>query len=214
MPILAVDPQFDYTKTILAATGISTLIVGLISVVVQYFLKKSSDRQLAAFQADQTRLLEGHKDALKRDADAEVEKLRNKLRLDAFIYETRFGKLHDKQIDIIAELHKLILTTLESIAKLAMEHNMMGASQDTTSKAFNHLLSIKTYLDQHQIYLSKSLVSKVEAVYWEFHPILESLLDEAGTVKWDDFSNKLKTAMEPLLADLRDEFRRIGGVAK
>ena len=217
MFILAVDPQFDYTKTIWAAIGSSSILTGLIVLVFgtcfQSWLKGKSDRKLEALKAELSKEADLHKSSLKMDGDAELEKLRNKLRQDALTHEIRVRALYENQSEVIGELFRLIQVAVQGLQTYASRCEFQNAADgDQRSKAVADMFSIKAYFDPKRLIFPMILADRVDNLVLQMQNIYqESLQPPTNVLAWGRFVQKVEQQVEPLVRELQFEFRKILG---
>ncbi len=98
--------DWNAVLTTLAATGFGS--------AAFVFLAKALTTHL--FSVD----LECFKAELKGSQEKELERLRSDLRMAAFQRETRFAKLHEKQLEVIAELYRRLCSAHSAMSTLLL----------------------------------------------------------------------------------------------
>jgi len=132
----------------LAKFGIGTGILGLIAKnLFSQFLSRD---------------LEGYKAKLQAEHSREIERLKADIRTTAFEHETRFARLHDKRVQVIAELYKLLAQTATAfetwIAPLSLAPKPLAEMAKDAANAANAFFE---FFDQNQIYLDEKLCSLI-----------------------------------------------------
>ncbi len=225
MFVLAGDvAQVDWSKTLWVTSGVPALIVVLVGTLVQWWLKTRSDAQLERRKAELSKEVEVYKDSLKRDADAEAERLRNKLRLDAFVRETRFQSLQQEQAKVVQETFRNLVRADEALRQYVWitvsegttRHDAEGASEEACNRLFEqHTLN--------QLYFPKALsdqifdtIKQIRKTHSDFRKWQQ--LDESNRIPANapDYIVKaeesIRKQVPPLLEELRAEFRKLIGV--
>ena len=188
----------------LIATTIATFVSGAIMLLLTKIIEKS-----------QTRDLEDHKSQVQ--AELEVSKLQfeNELQIKLFEFQTKFSSLHQKQAEVIGELHGKMADTYEHLSHLVhpvQTTNNLEEMNRTTGEKYQDLAE---FCVKHKIYLDENTSDQVDSVLktmkmalikWRFaqeHPSSTNSLNSWNEA-WQSVSNEVPS----ILKELEGQFRK------
>jgi hypothetical protein len=173
-----------------------------------------------------TRETELFKIRVQKDANEEVERLRNSLHMLATEHQVRFSRLHEKRAVVIEEVYKR-LSELHSQAEsfvVTSENNPSPQQKEEYERIRRILYEYSSYVDQHQIFLPEALCKQLT----EHLPQLARTIHTAGVygggteyiteahARRSDAFTKAYEAFQTSIPDskarLEAEFRKILGV--
>jgi hypothetical protein len=166
--------------------------------------------------------LERFKTALKGSHEKEIERLRSDLRMVAFEREIRFVKLHEKRLDIIAELYRRLSAANIAMSKLVspMQFGGKEAEKQNHDRAADACQQFRDYYLQHRIYFDVGLcehLDGLDAKFWQIfihYYMYDSDDQEVARERrktqleaWDQASEEVP----PMLREIERSFRTLLG---
>jgi hypothetical protein len=162
---------------------------------------------------------------LSHTLDKDLEKFKGQLQLTAMEHEIRFGRLHVKRAEVIAELYKLLVKATWEAESFTSPIERAG-EPDKKQKyisAINAIAEYYRFFDQHRIYISPNLCAKLESFAEKLRaPVKrfglwvtqEHLADMAPKEKFDAWWSaweSVKNDVPELRAAIEEEFRKLLG---
>jgi len=195
----------DIWASIALSTISSSIFLGILA-----FLFKSLVGQLLS------RDIEKFKIQLEKSYAIELERLRVDLRKEAFEHETKFGNLHVKQMEIIAEVFRrlskietrFVWVVLPLFARTGKSHD-----DDQLKASFAEIIMFHEYFQENRIHLDRKLCDQI----FRLEGMLSQLYLSFNTENWTPNMERIGEALTeiPQLREvLESEFRRMLGVQK
>ncbi len=165
-----------------------------------------------------SRDLEAYKAKLLAEHSQEIEHLKADIRAAAFESETRFVRLHDKRVKIIAELYKLLARTavaFESwMAPLSFGTETMEEKARSATDAANAFFA---FFDENQIYLDVALCDLILRLRDAFRRAWADFGAGFNTPKgrqWVEVWQKFQSEIPPLRTEIEGRVRVMLGVIR
>ncbi len=190
-----------------------------IPVAVAWLLKTAFTEWLAR----ETKAFETN---LKANADIEIERLKNSLRMLAVEHQVRFSKLHEKRAELIGEVYKR-LTSLNLNGErfvITAENNPTPYKEKEFADLRQELSDVFIFVEQNRIYLPEDVcalldkhLGQIRSTVWSAgifgrietpndHTLQQSYT--SFTKAYEDFETVIPAARK----SLEKEFRRMLGV--
>jgi hypothetical protein len=152
-----------------------------------------------------------------RWAENHKERFRSELEQVAFTFQTRFGKLHEKRAEVIADLHNRILRTDEALHNLG-ELAERSDAQERYDDFLQQFDETHGFYKTHSIYFEPTTAEIVGAAFENLFAFGIDMKRITQLSPGADFSGFLvnvarsSEANRLALIALQDEFRRLLGV--
>lgn len=181
--------------------------------LIVYLAKQLSTHLLA-------RDLENFKSNLKAEHDKALERLRADLRIEAFQRETAFSRLHDKRVEVIGEVYRLISVVNLKMNRLIHEIQISGGPslEEQGQSAADAADAFLEYYLQHQIYFEEELCDQLQEfnqkMYeaWIKFGISKQLENpEARHAKWQEAWTAISDELPVKRRAVETAFRKILG---
>jgi hypothetical protein len=162
-------------------------------------------------------------------ASKRLEDFKVSLRSAAFERETRFAKLHDRRVKVVAELYKRLVRSqhsLRSFAHAIESDRMRGTKRERDKAAEQSVDAFWDYFEEHRIYLPEDLGERIDEFYRRSVSAylslgLADIAQELGSSDESDqreYTQNLAEAsriladdISPVRDDIEQEFRRLLG---
>lgn len=112
------------------------------------------------------RNLEKYKQALSADREQEKERLKHDLRMAAIEHGVRFIKIHERRVEVIAELYRRIDRARSDFAFLASPFGLTSdpTKQEQMKTAVDALIALSEFFHQNRVYLRGSISERVDGL--------------------------------------------------
>ncbi len=120
-------------EELLKTFGGQAILLAAVGYLIKTLVSNRFERDAEAFKAD-----------LKRNADIEIEKLKNALQMAAIEHQVRFSKLHEQRAEIIGKLSQLIEEVHSAVASFVLGNPRDAKKLDVArDRAFALLKSVQ-----------------------------------------------------------------------
>ncbi len=167
--------------------------------------------------------LEGHKHRVESLYEKNLEAYRHELEKIQKEHEVRFAALHEKRMEVIAELYSL----LRELAEVSLSASAAGIFPfpegfgkaelaEILKTGLRRLEAIKQFMDKNRLYFSEALADKIDRFIEKIHGPIE----RASSAVQEDYSKAtqelrslppLSEAIFSLRRDIEQEFRKLLG---
>jgi hypothetical protein len=183
-----------------------------------------SERLKAAIKAEYDEKLETHKAQLKAQSDIAIERLRSSLAMAANERHLVFSKLHEKRLEVIAEVYASLHAFIGALGNYAVSLGPMaqkGPSQsERGQKAAEIGYGFAALYGEKQIFIPKPTAKKLDQIreaatllYYQFFFNVDATPQISGEVarQWREVVLKLEDLSKRAMVDLQDNFRSLLG---
>ena len=218
----------DFLVLLISSTAVSTAIFGLVLWVTKTWIgerlknaiKAEYDTKLeshkAQLKAEYDNQLETYKIRLKSQSDIELERLKSSLAVTAAEQNTTFSKLHDRRVEVIANIYRLLRKLHKSVLEYLKIFEMSGerSRAERLADAANALKEFQPYFLENQIFLPKQIAVSIEGLNNELLNITNRFtlsVDQANPPdinQWIEITEKLENDFKQALSDLESELRK------
>jgi hypothetical protein len=164
-------------------------------------------------------------DRIKVANQASIEQLKNDLSRAAFEYQTRFARLHERRVGVIAELYQALVAT-EMAFNEAMVPWREGPSDEEIDRrqeennraAVDAMNRFVECFRANEVWLDESLACRVETLQRAFRDAWWQFVDPdpaegEARQRGDVWGRVSSTEVPPMKAEIRDAMREMLGVA-
>ncbi|WP_204150424.1 hypothetical protein [Leptolyngbya sp. CCY15150] len=111
-----------------------------------------------------SRDIERYKSVLKKEADKEIESLKNSLNIEALKHQIRFSKLQERRVSVIEETYKRIVSLEKSSAYLTTEARTEDYVylKDKADKFIDEFFEFNSFFESHAIYFPENIANKIK----------------------------------------------------
>ncbi|MCE5314249.1 MAG: hypothetical protein ABFD49_11305 [Armatimonadota bacterium] len=155
-----------------------------------------------------SRDLQKHKNDLEKD----IERFKADLRVHCFEHETRFARLHEERVFVIAKLFELV-ARVDRIIRRLPRYNL---SEELYSKLSNAIDELDTYSAEHEVYFDDALCRNLRE-FIHLAGVISVLSPKEGDIPSHDDGevtrgiHNLQNTIPPILAEIRKQFRMLIG---
>jgi hypothetical protein len=192
----------------LQTLGGQAVLLAAVGYLIKTLVSSRLEKDAEAFKAD-----------LKRNADIEIERLKNALQMTAIEHQVRFSKLHEQRVEIIGKLSRLIQDAPSFVARLILKDNRNAENIDRagaltvdllTCVPANRVIFPEELWDRLDHY-SKRLYSMVIVfdIYWRSDEILTPETKAIQEKVLENASSVLKGEINPTRDKLIDDLRKL-----
>lgn len=152
----------------------------------------------------------------------DIERFKATLQLSTLEHQIRFGRLHEKQATLVAELYEKLQRLRKGSRSLCYHVDMSTSEVNKSGQKLAGLyLDAKNFFEIHQIYFSEEICAKMTSIIDLSAEISDEYL--LGHIKEEESGKNesvLKVienqteSLENLLKQLGNEFRKLLGVPK
>lgn len=209
----------EFAGEILATSAVSAAILAALGYMLRSTLGEwfvGSVRQRYAVE------LEQHKSNLRAVADANLERLRADLQIEAERQNTRFSSQYEKVAEAIVGVHSRLDDAFEAIVSYTnIFERDGGPSKEERREAFNDsIMKLRQFQRLNRIYFPHSIdkrIKHLEDQMFEaannFSLYVEHGDDQDTSAKeWIAVYRRLENEIIPLLRDLEKQFRSMLGI--
>ena len=159
--------------------------------------------------------LETHKVQLKSQADVEVERLKSSLSVIAAEQNTKFGKLHERRVQAIADIYSRLKKLHDCLADYVKPFEASGgpSREDRRTAVITAFEELMPYFSQNQIFLPKKIAELIEKAQMEMVQIANlftytvDLPANPDTLKWIEITERFNNDVRQALSGLEGEIR-------
>jgi hypothetical protein len=180
--------------------------------VLGYFLRQ-------AFQQVLSRDIENFKADLSAKHDTEIERFRNDLRIAASEYETRFTRLHETRMRIIAELYARLVRAHDAFSSWLSPLQLGGkpAQEERRKEAQKLGNEFIEYFGEKRIYFEEALCKDIDEAISEFKKawiVMETYPPEmpGGGEQWGKTWERFAGLLPRIRERVEQQFRDLIGV--
>jgi len=161
-----------------------------------------------------TQELENYKSQIQAELERSKQQLEHELQKSLFQFQTKFSSLHQKQAEVIGELHGKLEDAYEHVAHLVhpVQQGDLKEAEKTTVEKYQALAEFyvknKIYLDEETSAEVDSVLKTMKAALtkWGFaqsHPRTTNSLQS-----WHDAWQSVSNEVPPVLKELEGQFRQ------
>jgi hypothetical protein len=202
-------------QTILVAFGGNAVLLAVLGHLGKSLLERSFERDSIRFQHE-----------LKAKADLAIEEFKNSLQLRAVEHQIRFGALHERQAQLIADLYAR-LVELRSASTDFVKHYYLRRRANQRAATLERLRSAAEAFDSHfaanRIYFEKSVCVALDTLRSELDKAVSLLADFAADStlieteeqvfgEWEAALATIERQVPAINDSLETTFRRLLGV--
>ncbi len=208
---------------VLTTLGTSAITVAALTWLARQLMLHVLSKDIEAHKAELSRATEVHRHRLEAESSMEIERFKAELHRANREEELRFQTLHARRADVLAELHGLLHTALESTRRVALQARLYDGAEDpflaqqvreageATSHLWERLLRTQLYLDAELARRLEGLVKGLHSVAMRFRIRVAAKVEPADlhalAAWWEE--NEPETIR--LFDAIQDEFRRVLG---
>jgi hypothetical protein len=167
-----------------------------------------------------SRDIERYKSTLAMEHSNEIERLKADLRAAAFEHETRFARLHEKRIEIVAELYRKLAIAEDAFHDVL--HPIQPGSRDDhkcrTRQAAIQAQTFFTFFNQNRVFLDDQLCGlilaikeKLRRISAEFAGALDFTEVPSTHEQWTEAWKLFSTNVPPLRSEIEQRVRKMLG---
>jgi SHS2 domain-containing protein len=171
----------DFFVSIISSAAVSAALCGLLLWVTKAWvserlknaIKAEYDVKLethkAQTKADYDQKLEAYKTQLKSQADVEIEKLKSSLSVIAAEQNTKFGKLHERRVQVIADTYARLITLHTCLANYVKPFEIAGgpSREERRNSMVAAFEEFRPYFSQNRIFLPKTVAEVIQKIEME-----------------------------------------------
>jgi hypothetical protein len=128
---------------VLLALGGQTIFLTAAVWLIQSLVSHGMERDLAQYKTE-----------LKFEADTEIERLRNTLKMSELEHRVKFSKLHERRAEVIAKLYRMMVGADSASKRFVM---MNPQSRDSALSAKEKVGDLIEYFELHRLYFPESV---------------------------------------------------------
>ena len=157
----------DWIYYVISSVFFFGIAVASLSRLARYFIEHNLSKEMESYKINFSKDLEQFKMQLQANKDRSIEETRHQLEMLASEHNIRFGKLHEKRAETIAELHSklddaivaanVFLNIFRSEGQNAREHFGWTANEK--------MGEVLNYYQKHKIYFDKELCNKLNYIF-------------------------------------------------
>jgi hypothetical protein len=205
-----------FTQSIIASVGLSTMITGVLIFMARTFI---GEKIKSRIQAEYQEKLERLKLELQSAANLQLERIRTDLKISAAEREFRFQRLHERRIDILADVYGKLRVLYDSMRSYVQSLEVMGdPPKEDKFKAMH-----KAYYDFYNAHAQKAIffpadtAGHLEAIDRSFvinanmfRTFVQSgRYPEEAMKRWAEIENRVESEIKTAMNDLASEFRQL-----
>lgn len=148
----------------------------------------------------------------------DLEKFKADLNIQAFEHQTRFSKLHDKQVFVIAELYEKLVNTFLAIHNYIKPFVPVGdlTEDERERQAIIAINEFTNYYRKHAIYFTAEICQKIESFITKNKDIIVDFQFKDWSEKkseiWREVYKRFVQDVQGLKKDLEIAFRETLGM--
>jgi hypothetical protein len=217
----------DFFVAVISSAAVSLALCGMLlwltktwiserlknAIKAEYDIKLESHK--AQLKSTYDEKLETHKVQLKSQADVEVERLKSSLSVIAAEQNTKFGKLHERRVQVIADTYSRLKKLHDCLADYVKPFEPSGGPSREERRrlmvtAFDEL---RPYFSQNQIFLPKKIAELIQKAEMEMVQIANlftytvDLQANPDAEKWLKITERFNYDVKQALSGLEDEMR-------
>ena len=128
--------------------GGQTIFLGAAAYLIKQLISSRLERDADAFKAK-----------LQRDADIEIERLKNALQIAALEHQVRFTKLHEQRVEIISQLSREIVEVPAVVADYVINN---VRDNESLGRAINRAAGLYSLIQNNRIVLPSSVCALLD----------------------------------------------------
>jgi len=136
-------------------------------------------------------------------SEKRLEKFKADIRSTAFVQETKFSKLHEKRLQVLAELYKKLSNVNSNLSamKLSLESGILEDKMESLIASFNKDIDeFHLFFSENRLYLPDNLCDQLD-VYWAYSIGVWSNLSTSYITK--DYSMRVVEDKEVYIEDAK-----------
>ncbi len=154
----------------------------------------------------------------------DIEKFKVDLRLAAFEHETKFLKLHEQRVEVVAEIYQRLVRTESAFKYFVKPFVKVGEPpiEEKEKDTYEAAKLFSEYFNENRLWLDANTCSKIEEFdkkllkAWNaFHIFIpggdQRWMTEGKMEKWDKIWNEASVILPSIKRDIEDEFRNLLG---
>jgi hypothetical protein len=159
---------------------------------------------------------------LKSFLDKDLEKFKNELATQQFMFQKRFSLIHEKKAEVLGELYARLDRTERALVDLTSRFQLNDGRTQKDKKAETSAIGkeFSDYYSTKKIYLDESLCNKIEEIQKILHEAwiaFDTSQDGSGykddtTGLWKYSEAMVKEKFPPLKKQLEEQFRKELGI--
>lgn len=205
----------------------SATFLAVVGFVAVFFRKALLDRLKLSLKhefddrlAIQQNVFDRHLAEVRHHHELDIERLRAELRIDAFRTETRFARLHEKRIEVVAEVFAALNNTRITLAEYANNGVDPDRWPELRKDVFAAIQACYSTFNSSEIYLPAVTAGRIRNYLNESKLNLMHFIqdvDNGGEDRsrffktWKQVSENLAGQSHTLFDELRAEFRQLLG---
>ncbi len=156
-----------------------------------------------------------------------VENLRSSLERGLFEHQTRFSRLHDRRLEVIAEVYSRIVAVEEAARLLVVPLREAGTEpeSDSRQRVIDEYNQLWTYFSRHRIFLPSDLSDELEELTKRMRRAMDEFIrlrisDDSGMVRsegtrtWLEIWNEVSDDLPKVRKSIEAEFRSLLDVVR
>lgn len=183
------------------------------AIKAEYDVKLESHK--AQLKSTYDEKLETHKVQLKSQADVEMERLKSSLSVIAAEQNTKFGKLHERRIQVIADTYSRLKKLHDCLANYVKLFEASGgpSREERRNEMVTAFEELRPYFSQNQIFLPKKIAELIHKAEMEMIQIANlftytvDLPANPDAKKWFEITERFNNEVKQALSGLEDEMR-------
>jgi len=151
----------------LLQTLASTLVTGALIAAVLWLAKAAIMQRLSnAVRHEYDLKLEAFRDSLKRSAEVEIARMKADLDISAEEHRVRFGQLHERRIEAIAETYAKLQTFKDAVVEYTKiaEFGQQKPRGDRLAGAVPAQADLYAYFSQKRVFLPAPVADRIAAL--------------------------------------------------
>jgi len=199
----------------LASAGFSVGLTAILGFILKMWF---TVRLESSVKAEYDRHLEEHKDRLKKETDAEIEKLKAQLNITATEKRIVFEKLHEKRAEAISQLYWKLKLFYDTVCSLVDWMGTPASQAKRYGECVEQYEAFYNIFIEKQIFIPLTAKDKIETIKRtlaiEIRKFKMFVMTDHGIQKTDEWNNIETTVKEKFPAvfqELENEFRNLLG---
>lgn len=193
----------DALQTIIATTG-ATILSSSVVLALTKFIERRHARDF-----------ENYKSQIQAESERSKLQLENELQMKLFQFQTKFSSLHEKQAEVIGEIHGKLEEAHEYVSHLIHPVQYGDDLKETEKITIEKYQELAEFYTKNKLYLDTETSNKVGAVLktmkisltkWGF---AQSRPDAMGSLEsWNQAWQSVNNEVPPILKELEEQFRQ------
>lgn len=153
-----------------------------------------------------------------------IEAYKAQLRREGFEHETRFARLHEKRLEVVAKLYALLVRAERAMTEFVNPLELAGGrtKDDLAVDAEQSMNSFRHFFQEHRIYMEPDLVKDIQGildVLWGAgmkFSIYRRRNDESDRYfeRWGEAWDQVSKSVPVLRESIEERFRHLLGIGE